>query len=62
MSTIRRIAVNRLIADGREIRQCAIEIVDGKVVDYYPFTGELPATEWVGGTVKIINGRISKIR
>lgn len=60
MSTFRRIAVNRLIVDKHELKQCIIEILDGKVVNYYPFTEELPNTEWLGGTIEIINGRISK--
>lgn len=58
MSKQRRVAVNRLFVDGREIRPCAIEIVDGKVMGYYKLTEELPNTEWLGGTARIINGEL----
>ena len=51
MDRIRRVAVNRGIADGETVSPCVLEIEDGKIIDFYHFTGELPFTEWKGGTV-----------
>lgn len=52
--TMRRIAANRVIVDGRELRQCAVELdAEGIVTDYYEFSGELPFTEWRGGTLRL---------
>ncbi len=51
MDRIRRVAVNRVIADGETVSPCVLEIEDGKIIDFYHFTGELPFTEWKGGTV-----------
>ncbi len=33
--------------------QYVIELMDGKVVDYYPFSEELPFTEWYGGCIEL---------
>lgn len=49
---MRRIAANRVRIDGKEIRQCVVEIEDGIVVDYYKFHEELPFTEWIGGLIE----------
>lgn len=49
---MRRIAANRVRIDGKEIRQCVVEIEDGIVVDYYEFHEELPFTEWIGGLIE----------
>lgn len=48
---MRRIAVHELITHESSIELCVVEIVDGKVVDYYKLDSELPFTEWLGGTV-----------
>ena len=48
---MRRIAVHELQAEKQTLSQAIIELTDGHVTDYYPFTDELPQTEWIGGTV-----------
>lgn len=53
--TVRRIAVNRIVADGREEKQCIAELdADGLVVSWHTFSGELPFTEWRGGTLRLV--------
>lgn len=47
----RRIAANRVIIDGRQLVQYAVEIENGIVTNYYPLTEEQPFTEWLGGTI-----------
>lgn len=58
----RRIATNRIIFDGKEFIQYAIEIEGGSVKDYYPLTEELPFTEWIGGTITLSNDAEGCIR
>lgn len=50
----RRIAANRVVVNGHELRQCIVEIKDGIVVNHYPFSDELPFTEWLGGVIEIM--------
>lgn len=50
----RRVAAHRVEVNGRTLNRCVVEIEDGRVVNYYTFTDELPLTEWLGGTIKII--------
>lgn len=38
---------------GNVLRQAVVEIEDGRVVNYYKFTDELPMTEWMGGRIKL---------
>lgn len=52
-SAVRRVAAHEVVVGGETLRQCAVEIVGDRVVDYYVFTGELPMTEWLGGTIRI---------
>lgn len=47
----RRIAANRVIIDGRQLIQYAVEIENGIVTNYYPLTEEQPFTEWLGGII-----------
>lgn len=51
----RRVAAHRVEVNGRTLNRCVVEIEDGRVVNYYTFTDELPLTEWLGGTIKIIH-------
>lgn len=52
--TVKRIAANRVVVDGRELSQCAVELdAEGVVTAYYTFTGELPFTEWRGGALRL---------
>ncbi|MDO4159193.1 MAG: hypothetical protein Q4D41_01900 [Prevotellaceae bacterium] len=49
----RRVASNRVVVNGKEYRQCVVEVQDGIVVNYYTFTDELPLTEWIGGLIDV---------
>lgn len=41
------------LPDGSCLAQAVVEISEGRVVNYYEFRGELPMTEWMGGTIEI---------
>jgi uncharacterized protein YhfF len=47
----RRVASNQVIIDEEELHQCVVELIEGRVVNYYCFEDELPVTEWLGGTI-----------
>ena len=49
----RRVAAHEVKAAGEVIQQAVVELKGGKVERYYPFTDELPQTEWLGGTILI---------
>lgn len=51
--TKKRIAFNEVFLDDRIINNCAIDIEDGVVTDFFQLTGELPFTEWLGGSATI---------
>ena len=54
MEDIRRVAAHEVDVCGNEVLEMAVvEILDGRVVNYYTFTDELPMTEWLGGRIKI---------
>lgn len=54
MEEVRRCGVHEVkLPDGRCLRQAVVEIEDGRVVNYYEFTDELPMTEWLGGIIEI---------
>lgn len=62
---VRRVAAHEVVVNGRTLRQCVVEIVGDSVVDYYVFTGELPMTEWLGGTIcieKTADGTLKALR
>jgi hypothetical protein len=50
---MRRVAAHEVKAAGEVIQQAVVELKGGKVERYYPFTDELPQTEWLGGTILI---------
>jgi hypothetical protein len=51
---LKRIAAHEVVLpDGRVLHQAVVELVDGKVVNCYEFTGELPMCEWRGGRIEI---------
>lgn len=50
---MRRIAVNRVVADNKEYIQCIITFVNDEVIDFHTFTEEQPNTEWLGGTIEL---------
>ncbi len=49
---MRRIAVHKIHAGETIIHNCVVEICGKYVVRYYPFSRELPMTEWLGGTIE----------
>lgn len=58
---MRRIGFNDVILpDGTKLVQAIVEIEGNRVVNYYKFDGELPMTEWLGGTAEVIykNGEL----
>ena len=42
-----------MLPDGNMLRQAVVEMVDGRVVNYYEFRDELPMTEWLGGRIEV---------
>ena len=54
MGEMRRVAAHEVHVDGRILEQAVVELLSGKVVNYYVFTDELPMTEWLGGTIEIV--------
>jgi hypothetical protein len=51
---IRRVASNEVIVGETVFSPCVVEIMNGKVINYYHFENELPLTEWLGGTIIIV--------
>ncbi len=41
------------LPDGRCLHQAVVEIEEGRIVNYYEFTDELPMTEWLGGIIEV---------
>lgn len=41
------------LPSGEMLRQAVVEVMDGRVVNYYEFRDELPMTEWLGGTIEV---------
>lgn len=54
MESVRRCGAHEvLLEEGRTLRQAVVEIVDGRVVNYFEFHDELPMTEWLGGVIEV---------
>ena len=53
MEEIRRVAAHEVIVGEEKFIQAVVEIEEGRVVNYYEFSGELPLTEWLGGKIEI---------
>ena len=53
--TIRRIAAHKVVVDGETLRQHVVVISEGRVVDCFPLTEELPMTEWLSGTIDVLD-------
>ena len=53
---MRRIAATRVYIEKKEFHNHVVELFDHLLVNHYPLSGELPMTEWLGGTI-IISGR-----
>ena len=54
MEGIRRVAAHEVDVCGKEtLSMAVVEISEGRVVNYYTFSDELPMTEWFGGRIEI---------
>lgn len=64
----RRVAANRIqfvhndplsgnVVVDKEYVNHVVELFNSRVVNHYPLRGELPMTEWLGGTIVIENYR-----
>lgn len=53
---MRRVAASKVYINEKEFRNHVVELFDHLVVNHYALEGELPMTEWLGGTI-IIRGR-----
>lgn len=52
-ASLRRVAANVIILpDGTRLRNHVVELLAGRLVNVYPLEGELPLTEWLGGTIQ----------
>ena len=40
-----------ILPDGSILQQAVVEILEGRVVNYFEFRVELPMTEWLGGEI-----------
>ncbi len=50
---MRRVGAHYIKKGETTLSQGVVEIEDGRVVNYYTFTEELPMTEWLGGTIEL---------
>ena len=42
-----------ILPDGSILQQAGVEILEGRVVNYFEFREELPMTEWLGGEIRV---------
>ena len=40
-----------ILPDGSILQQAVVELLEGRVVNYFEFREELPMTEWLGGEI-----------
>jgi len=51
---MRRVAASRVYINEKEFRNNhVVELLHHQVINHYPLEGELPMTEWLGGTILI---------
>ena len=54
MAEMRRCGAHQVILpDGSILQQAGVEILEGRVVNYFEFREELPMTEWLGGEIRV---------
>ena len=54
MAEMRRCGAHQVILpDGSILQQAVVEILEGRVVNYFEFSEELPMTEWLGGEIRV---------
>ncbi len=51
---MRRVGAHEVVGDGRRLHQAVVEIEGQQVVNCYEFRDELPMTEWLGGTIRLV--------
>ncbi|MDY5320881.1 MAG: hypothetical protein SPG93_04350 [Prevotella sp.] len=51
---MRRVGAHDVVGDGRRLHQAVVEIEWQQVVNCYEFRDELPMTEWLGGTIRLV--------
>ena len=42
-----------ILPDGSILQQAVVEILEGRVVNYFEFREELPMTAWLGGEIRV---------
>ena len=42
-----------ILPDGSILQQAVVEILEGRVENYFEFREELPMTEWLGGEIRV---------
>ena len=56
----RRVAAHHVACNGQVLSPGVVELENGQVTRYYLLEGELPYTEWMDGTIEVVdeaNGR-----
>lgn len=54
MAEMRRCGAHQVILpDGSILQQAVVEILEGRVVNYFEFREELSMTEWLGGEIRV---------
>ena len=54
MAEMKRCGAHQVILpDGSILQQAVVEILEGRVVNYFEFREELPMTEWLGGEIRV---------
>lgn len=54
---LKRYAAHEVIVGDKSIPMCVVEMTDGFVTGYHTFSEELPFTEWLGGTINIVEDK-----
>ena len=60
MDKIRRVAAHNVIVDDSVFNLSIVEIVEGRVVNYYEFHEEMPIVEWLGNTIVIRRDKLGR--
>lgn len=54
MEKIRRCGAHEVRLPGGDcLQQAVVELMEGRVVNYFEFRDELPMTEWLGGLIEV---------
>ena len=51
-----------ILPDGSILQQAVVEILEGRVVNYFEFREELPMTEWLGGEIWVERDKVGILR